>query len=169
MPINREDCWGVSWNCGMKCAVIHAHSELIFLPPVWEGTEGEEGSWIDEKVRLFNQCRCCTGTNTPCPFTRLLVACSSQRQGKSSTSTPCVFLGMALPLAVGNPFATGTGIQEVQVSCCSGALQSPRGSQQCPFEFRRSPSCPVRYEWLRVIKKMIARDREERADSRQSV
>lgn len=80
-----------------------------------------------------------------------------------------MFLGTTLPLAVGNPFATGTGTREVQVSCRKGALQSPRGSQQSSSEFRRSPSCPVRFEWLRVIKETVEHGREERADSRQSV
>lgn len=36
------------------------------------------------------------------------------------------------------------------------------------YEFRGSASCPVNYKWLRVLKEMIAYDREERADSTQS-
>lgn len=87
---------------------------------------------------------------------------------KSRTSLPHVFLSISLPLAEGNPIATGTRTQEVQVSSCNGALQSPRGSQQSFFECR-SPGCSVRCEWLKVNKEMIAHDIEERADSRQSV
>ena len=60
MPIKREDSWGISWNCGMKCAVVSAHLGLIFLPHGCEGAEGEEGNWTDEKVKSFNQCRCST-------------------------------------------------------------------------------------------------------------
>lgn len=113
MPINREDCWGISRNCGMSCAVICAHPELIFLPHGWEGREGEEGNWIDEKVKLFTQCRCCTGTNAPCLFACLLVARSSQRQHRSSTSATCASLvssaGEDFPLPPGRGLALGNG------------------------------------------------------------
>lgn len=113
MPINREDCWGISWNCGMKCAVIRAHREAIFLPHGQERREGEEGNWINENVKLFNQCRCCTGTNAPCPFASLFVARSSQRQGRSNTSAACASLvssaGQDFPLPPGHGLDLDSG------------------------------------------------------------
>lgn len=128
----------------MKCAVTHAHAEEIFLPRGREGTGEEENHAIHEKVKLFYPCRCCTGTNIPCPFVSLLAPRFCQWQAESSISS--VSLGMALPLALENPFAAGTRTQEVQVSCCHGASQSPRGSQKSSLEFRRSPSCAISYE-----------------------
>lgn len=135
--LNRENCWGISWNCGMKCAVIHAHASWL-----WRREWG--GKLIHEKVKLFSQCRCCTGTNIPCLIVCLLAACFPQWQAESSRSS--LFLGTALPPALENPFAVGSSTQEVQVSCFHGASESIPGSQKGFLEFRWSLSCAVSYE-----------------------
>lgn len=145
MPVNRENCWGISWSCGM-CAVIHAHAEEIFLPRACEGTGQEEN-------RSMRKWSCSPSAGVALGQISLVSLCACWLHVSLSDRLDPAYTACSLSSALENPFAVGTRTLEVQVSCCHGA--PTRGSQKSSLEFRRSPSCAVSYDSSRKVFHMM--------------